>query len=91
MRQGFRTELCAVVAVPKGSELLENTVAKLCVLPGAQQWLRLQSPSPISSGQTRAARVTSTAPVVWWETFLAAWLHSLCSDPPADLRILKIF
>lgn len=29
--------LCVVVAVPKGSELLENTVAKLLVLPGAQQ------------------------------------------------------
>lgn len=29
-------ELCVVVAVPKGSELLENNVTNLLVLPGAQ-------------------------------------------------------
>lgn len=37
VRLRFRMGFCGVVAVPKGSELLENTVAKLLVLPGHQQ------------------------------------------------------
>lgn len=36
-------ELCVVVAVPEGSELLEDTVATLLVSAGAQQWLSLVS------------------------------------------------
>ena len=65
--------LCGVAAVPKGSELLENTVARLSVLLGPQQWLGLPSLGPISSGQTRQPWcVTKAAPMVWLKSFPAA-------------------
>ena len=37
VRQGLRAKLGVLAAVSKRSELLENAVAKLLVLPGAQR------------------------------------------------------
>lgn len=37
VRQGFRAKLGVLAAVSKRSELLENAMAKLLVLPGAQR------------------------------------------------------
>lgn len=92
-RTQFRMELCVATTVPKGSGLLENTMTRLLVLPGVQQWLGLQWPGPNSSGQIRQPWcVTRAGFMIWLKPFLlhsfqpCLWMPTL----PMDLGTLHM-